>query len=57
MDGREWSDGQLVVSAVSSSEYVGIFIPILGVLFLLVDILKLGSLSSFSGNGVEMALG
>ena len=57
IDGREWSDGKLVVSVVSSSEYVGIFIPILRVIFFLVDRLKLGSLSSFSKNGVEIALG
>ena len=57
IDGREWSDSKLVVSVVSSSEYVGIFIPILRVLFLSVDRLKLGSLSSFSGNGVEITLG
>ena len=57
IDGREWSDGKLVVSVVSSSEYVGIFIPLLRVIFLSFDILKLKSLSSLSGNGVEIALG
>ena len=57
IDGREWSDGKLVASVVSSPEYVGIFIPILRVIFLSVDRLKLESLSSFSGNGVKIALG
>ena len=57
IDDREWSDGELVVSIVSSSEYIGIFIPILRLLFLSVDRLKLGSLSSFSRKGVEIALG
>ena len=57
IDAREWSDGKLVISAVSSSEYVGIFIPMPRVSFLSVDSLKLGLLSSFSGNDVEMALG
>ena len=56
IDGREWSDGKLVVSMVSSSEYVGIFIPILRVLFWSVDRLKSGLLSSFSRKGVEIAL-
>ena len=51
IDGREWSDGKLVVSVV------GIFIPILRVIFLSVDRLKLGSLSRLSGNSVEIALG
>ena len=38
-------------------EYLAVFISILRVLFLSVDSLKLGSLSSFSGNGVKIALG
>ena len=57
IDRREWSDGKLVISVVSSSEDLGIFISILRVLFLSFDRLKLGLLSSFSGNGVEIALG
>ena len=28
IDGREWSDGKLVISVVGSSEYLDIFIPI-----------------------------
>ena len=57
IDGREWSDGKLVVSVVSLSKYVCIFIPFLRVIFLSVDRLKLKSLSSFCRNGVEIALG
>ena len=57
IEGREWSDGKLVISVVGSSEYLGIFIFVLRVLRLSVGNLKLGSLLSFSGSGVEMALG
>ena len=31
IDGREWSDGKLVISVVSSSGYLGILISILRV--------------------------
>ena len=57
IDDREWSDGTPDISVVSLSEHLGIFISILRKMFLSVDRLKLGSLSSFSGNGVEIALG
>ena len=57
VDDREWSDDKLVVFVVSSSEYVGIFISILRVVFLSVDRLKLESLSSLTGKIVEITLG
>ena len=53
IDGREWSDGKLVIFVVRSSGYLSIFISILCVRWFL----RLRSLSSLSGNRVEIVLG
>ena len=53
IDGREWSDGKLVISVVSSSGYLSIFISILCIRWFL----RLSSSSSLSANSVETSLG
>ena len=52
INGREWSVSKLVISVVSSSGYLRIFISMLCVRWFL----RLRSSSSLSGNSVEIAL-